>query len=202
MTKFVTPKGVAVWPHLNTPDTKYVAEGEYNTKLRIAADEAQSLIQQLEEIRSNYLSSAIRRDPKVKQYKMADLYEEEVDDQGDLTGNYLFKFKQKAVINTRDGSTLTMKVALLDSKKEPTDALIGGGSVIRVAATAAGYAMASNKTVGLTLRPSAVQIIELSSGENKEVSAFAVEDGFVGDGVTEINTTEVPVYDGEDDSDF
>jgi hypothetical protein len=201
MTKFVTPKGTAVWPHLNTPDTKFVTEGEYHTKLRIPADEAQPLIEQLEDIRKAYLAEAIRKDPKVKQFKMADLYEEEVDDQGDLTGNYLFKFKQKAVINTRAGTTLNMKVALFDSQKKPTDVSIGGGSVIRVAATAIGYAMPSTKMVGLSLRPSAIQIIELSGGAGAGADVFAVEDGFVGDGVTETKD-EVPVFHGEDDADF
>ena len=146
-------------------------------------------------------ATPIRKDPKVKQFKMADLYEEEVDDQGDLTGNYLFKFKQKAVINTRAGTALNMKVALFDSQKKPTDVSIGGGSVIRVAATAIGYAMPSTKMVGLSLRPSAIQIIELSGGAGAGADAFAVEDGFVGDGVTETKD-EVPVFHGEDDADF
>jgi hypothetical protein len=202
MLKFVTPKGVAVWPHLNTPDTKYVTDGgEYHVKLRIPADEAQPLIEQLEDYRKQYLAEAIRKDPKIKQYKMADIYEEEVDDQGDLTGNYLFKFKQKAVINTRAGTTLNMKVALFDSQKKPTDVQIGGGSVIRVAAAAGGYAMPSTKSVGLYLRPSAIQIIELAGGAGAGADVFAVEDGFVGDGVAEINTTEVPSLD-DDEADF
>lgn len=200
MNQFVTPKGVAVWPSLNNPDTKFVAEGEYHTKLRVSADEAASFIQQLEGIREAYLADAVRRDPKVKQYKMADLYEEEVDDQGDLTGNYLFKFKQKAVIQTRSGSTLNMKVALFDSQRKPTTVQIGGGSVLRIAGSAIGYAMPSTKMVGLSLRPSAVQIIQLSSGGNASADAFAIEEGFVADDepVMEVAGTSF----NDDDSDF
>lgn len=194
MSKFVTPKGTAVWPHLNTPDTKFVAEGEYHTKLRLSAEDAQPLVKQLEAIRDAFLQEAVRKDPKVKQYRMADLYEEEVDDQGDLTGNYVFKFKQKAVIQTRSGSTLNMKVALFDSRKEPTDAQIGGGSELRIAGTAIGYAMPSTKMVGLSLRPNAVQVIQLSSSASGAADAFSVEDGFVAETVKE----EVPVFDGED----
>lgn len=200
MNQFVTPKGVAVWPSLNNPDTKFVAEGEYHTKLRVSADEAASFIQQLEGIREAYLADAVRRDPKVKQYKMADLYEEEADDQGDLTGNYLFKFKQKAVIQTRSGSTLNMKVALFDSQRKPTTVQIGGGSVLRIAGSAIGYAMPSTKMVGLSLRPSAVQIIQLSSGGNASADAFAIEEGFVADDepVMEVAGTSF----NDDDSDF
>jgi hypothetical protein len=202
MTKFVTPKGVAVWPHLNTPDTKFVTEGEYHTKLRLSADEAQPLVRQLEAIRKTYLEEAIRKDPKVKQYKMADLYEEEVDDQGDLTGNYLFKFKQKAVINTRAGTTLNMKVALFNSRVEPSDAVIGGGSEIKIAATAVGYAMPSTKMVGLSLRPTAVQIISLSSGTTTGgAQAFSVEDGYVDPPKENLDDDEVPSFD-DDEADF
>lgn len=200
MNQFVTPKGVAVWPSLNNPDTKFVAEGEYHTKLRVPAEEAASFIQQLEGIREAYLADAIRRDPKVKQYKMADLYEEEVDDQGDLTGNYLFKFKQKAVIQTRSGSTINMKVALFDSQKKPTNVTIGGGSTLRIAGAAIGYAMPSTKMVGLSLRPNAVQIIQLSSGGSASADAFAVEDGFVDDDEPE-TVTAGATFDN-DDSDF
>lgn len=201
MTQFVTPKGVAVWPSLNNPDTKFVAEGEYHTKLRIPAEDAAPLIQQLEGIREAYLADAVRRDPKVKQYKMADLYEEEVDDQGDLTGNYLFKFKQKAVIQTRSGSTMKMKVALFDSQRNPTTVQIGGGSVLRIAGSAIGYAMPSTKMVGLSLRPSAVQIIQLSSGGGASADAFSIEDGFVADDDEPVAVAAETSF-NDDDSDF
>lgn len=181
MNKIVTPKGRAVWPHLNTPDTKFVAEGEYHTKLRLSSEDAAPLIQQLEKIRDDYLDEAVRRDAKVKQYKMADLCEAEVNDNGDLTGDYLFKFKQKAVITTRAGAEMTMNVALFDSQKKPTSVQIGGGSVLRISAVAIGYAMPSTKMVGLSLRPSAVQVIEVAGGANSGGDAFDVEDGFVAD---------------------
>jgi len=202
MTQFVTPKGVAVWPSLNTPDTKFVAEGEYHTKLRIQAEDAAPLIQQLEGIRDAYLAEAVRRDPKVKQYKMADLYEEEVDDQGNLTGHYLFKFKQKAVIQTRSGSSLNMKVALFDSQRSPTTAQIGGGSVLRIAGSAIGYAMPSTKMVGLSLRPSAVQVIQLSSMGGASADAFTIEDGFVADDEDEPVAVTAGTSFNDDESDF
>lgn len=181
MTKFVTPKGVAVWPHLNEPDYKFNAAGEYSTKLRIPAEEAGELIETLEKIRDEYFEQAVKRDPKVKQYKMADLYDEEVDDQGDLTGNYIFKFKQKAVITSKAGVDYDMKIALFDSKRNKTTARIGGGSIIRIAGTAVGYAMPSTKMVGLSLRPGTVQVIELAGNSEAAAALFDIEDGFVAD---------------------
>lgn len=202
MNQFVTPKGVAVWPSLNNPDTKFVQEGEYHTKLRVSADEAASFIQQLEGIREAYLADAVRREPKIKQYKLADLYEQEVDDQGDLTGNYIFKFKQKAVIQTRSGSTRNMKIALFDSQRNPTNVQIGGGSVLRIAGSASGYAMPSTKLVGLALRPSAVQIIQLSSGGVASADAFAIEEGFVAEDDEPVMEVAETSFNDDDDSDF
>ena len=202
MNQFVTPKGVAVWPSLNNPDTKFVQEGEYHTKLRVSADEAASFIQQLEGIREAYLADAVRREPKIKQYKLADLYEQEVDDQGDLTGNYIFKFKQKAVIQTRSGSTRNMKIALFDSQRNPTNVQIGGGSVLRIAGSASGYAMPSTKLVGLALRPSAVQIIQLSSGGVASADAFSIEEGFVAEDDEPVMEVAETSFNDDDDSDF
>lgn len=182
MTKFVTPKGVAVWPHLNKPDTKFNAEGEYTVKLRLPAAEATGLIAQLEKIRDDYKDEAAKQDPKVARYNLAPVYDEEVDDQGNLTGNYLFKFKQKAIIKTRKGDTLRMKVALFDAQRQPTSAQVGGGSIIKVAGVAFGYAMPTTKMVGVSLRPEAVQIIELQQRGGNAAAMFDVEDGYVASG--------------------
>ncbi len=177
----VTPKGTAVWPKLNTPDTKFNADGEYTVKLKLSVEDSQSLIKQLEAERNTYKSHAIKKEPKVKQYADAPLYEEETDDQGDLTGFNIFKFKQKASITLRDGSSRSMSVALFDSNKTPTKAEVTGGSTIKVAFKAIGYAMPSTRMVGLSLRPSAVQIIQLAQSASavEAVDMFDKEDGFV-----------------------
>ena len=113
---------------------------------------------------------------------MAPVYDEEVDDQGNLTGNYLFKFKQKAIIKTRKGDTLRMKVALFDAQRQPTSAQVGGGSIIKIAGVAFGYAMPTTKMVGVSLRPEAVQIIELQQRGGNAAAMFDVEDGYVASG--------------------
>ena len=40
----VTPKGVLVFPHLKSPDTKFDENGVWKTGLRLAGAEAQKLI--------------------------------------------------------------------------------------------------------------------------------------------------------------
>ena len=178
--KIVTPKATCVYPLLNKPDTKFNADGEYKVTLKVEAEDAAPLIKQLDEILKTYKEASIKRDPKLSRFNVNTPYEEEIDDQGNLTGYYLFKFKQKARIQTNDGRSIDMKIAIVDASRKPTDAQIGGGSEVKIAATVIPYAMSSNKAFGLALRPQAVQIINLVSPMNGNVvSMFDDEDGFV-----------------------
>ena len=82
--------------------TQNSMKGEYKVT-RIGSDEAAPLIEEIDETINNIKKSKLKRlswtlftNPP---------YEEEVDDQGNLR-NYLFKFKQKAKINTKDGRSM------------------------------------------------------------------------------------------------
>ena len=176
--KIVSPKGIAVYPWLNRPDTKFSPDGDFKVTLKVEAKEAAPLIEKLDEALTKYQEQQAKADPKIGRYSITPPYEEELDDQGNLTGNYLFKFKQKAVINTKDGRSIDMKVALVDASRTPTTVNVGGGSEIKIAATVFPYAMSTTKSVGLSLRPSAVQILSLVSGTSNVVSMFDDEDGF------------------------
>jgi hypothetical protein len=178
LPKIVSPKGIAVYPWLNRPDTKFSEDGDFKVTLKVDAAEASPLIQKLDDIISDYQQQQSKVDPKMSRYNVTQPYEEEMDDQGNLTGNYLFKFKQKAKIHTKDGRTIDMKVALVDASRTPTTVIVGGGSEIKIAATVFPYAMNTNKTIGLSLRPNAVQILSLVSNQSNVVSMFDDEDGF------------------------
>ena len=176
--KIVTPRGIAVYPWLNIPDTKFSADGDFKVTLKVPAEDASPLIQKLDEIISDYQAQKIKADPKLARYSVSPPYEEEMDDQGNLTGHYLFKFKQKAKIHTKDGRVIDMKVALVDASRTPTSVNVGGGSEIKIAATVFPYAMSTTKSIGLSLRPSAVQILSLVSNQSNVVSLFDDEEGF------------------------
>lgn len=195
--QIVTPKATAVYPWLNTPDTKFNMDGEYKVTLKIGSEDAQPLINKIGEVIEDYRNEQTKKDPKIARYSDMLPYEEEVDDQGNLTGNMLFKFKQKAKIHTKDGRTIDMKVALFDAQRTPTDVIVGGGSEIKVAATLWPYVLPTTKSVGVSLRPSAVQILTLvSAGGSKMADLFDSEDGFVAS-----NTNAAPSFDEEEDGD-
>ena len=89
--RLTTPRGVLVYPHLVEPDTKFVKpDGEYHTKFALPADsdEANALIADLDRIMDAYIESNPDEltPAKLKKAGRADLYEEEVDDEGEETG--------------------------------------------------------------------------------------------------------------------
>ena len=102
------------------------------------------------------------------------------DDDGNETGEVEFKFKTKASFVSKEGKTITKTINVVDAKKQPlTDVQIWGGSVIKVAFQAVPYDVAA-VGVGLSLRMSAVQVLELSEGSGGgAASAFDEEDGYV-----------------------
>ena len=195
--QIVTPRAIAVYPWLNTPDTKFSSDGEFKVTLKIGPDDAQPLIQKIGEVIEEYRNEQTQKDPKIARYSDMLPYEDEVDDQGNLTGNYLFKFKQKAKIHTKDGRTIDMKIALYDAQRTPTDVIVGGGSEIKVAATLWPYVLPTTKSVGVSLRPSAVQILSLVSvGGSKMADLFADEDGFVA------NSNSAPAFVNDEEEDI
>ena len=188
--KMVSPTGIAVWPHLNSPDTKFDqgGAGEYKVSVKLTEAAAQPVIDRLQKILDQYQAEEIAQNIKVKQFTPRLPIEEEVDDQGNLTGNWLLKVKQKAQIVTANG-IVDMKVALFDAKRRPTQAEIGGGSTLKVSTTIVPYTMPSSKSVGISLRLNAVQIISLvAGGRDGDSSMFSEEEGFT-DETSEVAST-------------
>ena len=164
-TRINTPVGTAVFPHLHEPDTKFDAEGVYRTKFALPADEAADLIEKLEGIRDAYVAE---QDAKTrKTHSIAEVCETELDDEGDETGRVIFTFKMRARITRKsDQKVFEQAPAIFDSANnrlaEPP--AIWGGSKLRINAEVVPYTMASSKTLGVSLRLKAVQIVELVSG--------------------------------------
>lgn len=185
--RYTTPKGFAQYPHLKEPDMKFNPEGVFSVTMRFEGmtDELKKLIEKLEAIQDKAFDETVSEANAMNKKKIhkADLYLE------DDEGNVYLKFKQNAVIKKKDGSTANVKIAHFDSKGKPVDVNVGRDSVIRLSFTATPYFMQSTKTVGLSLRPVAVQVIKLNEfgGNSAEDYGFtAEEEGY------EACTTEAP----------
>lgn len=184
--KGTTPKGVLSFPHLTKPDTKFKAEGEYHTKVRLTGADAAAMIAKVDGFHEQAVAAIIEEksaaDPKnaakiAKTMKRADKpYKEELDGDGNGTGAYLFTFKQKASIKLKDGTVIEKKVDLFDAgnKPFPANTPIYGGTVARVAYEALPFHTPA-VGAGLTMRLNAVQVIELRTAGERSAEEYGFE---------------------------
>lgn len=170
-TLITFPKGTSVYPALNRPDTKFDELGQYKADFRLSAEEAEPYVKRLSEIWKAHTGKALKKSDNP-------LFYNELDDDGDETGNVVFKVRVKNRM-TKKGKLWDRKPLLIDSKKGefPEDTAVWGGTVYRVQAEVYEWIAANKK--GISLQPVMVQIIELVSGSGKgDTSAFDEEEGF------------------------
>lgn len=198
--RYVTPLGVAQYPWLVEPDTKFNPDGDYKVNMLFGDTKNADLQYMLEDLNSvleEFYQSLIK-DPKYSKYASkihkADLYEEDAD------GNIVMKFKQRAVIKSIKG-TYDVKIPIFDSKGKPlSDIKLGGGSKIKLCFSVSPYFVPSTKMCGLSLRPVAVQVIELkewTEGGTMQAYGFDSEDGYEDTDVESLQDD--PPFDDPDD---
>jgi hypothetical protein len=228
--KFVygtTPKGVAVFPWLTKPDTKFHSDGQYKTGLRLTEAEAApfkaAILAEVAKVKAETekflkakAASAESGKDKLKyRNALSDLkvhypFVETVDDDGEPTGELEFKFSTSAVIKNADGSVRSKSIDIFDAKKQRIrPASIFAGSVLRIAYALSPYYIPGTNTVGVALYINAVQVIELVSAAGKGARAdsfgFSEEEGYTADEeatdeAAEVVTEVAVESDEEDDS--
>lgn len=185
-TFIVTPAGRAVFPHLHAADTKFDKAGVYSTKLSLApSGERDSLVKLLEVALAESLAEAkkaAKNPAEAKKIKQADLpWSEEMDTEGNETGNLVFNFKLKASGKTKEKVEFTQSPKLFDAKGNPLPqgTKIGGGSTLKVAFEINKFYTAA-VGAGVSLRLKAVQVLDLKTweGGNASTYGFGQEEGF------------------------
>lgn len=159
--RLTTPKGYAQYPYLKDPDTKFNPDGDYKVNLAMDDNEATGkLIAKLQETLEDFydndeeVAKAVAKGRKVI---MSDIYE------NDEEGRIVLKFKQKAKITKKNGEKINIKLPQFDSRGKPMEAAnIGRDSVIKVNFSVRPYYLPTTKTCGLSLRPVAIQVIQLN----------------------------------------
>ena len=162
---FTTPKGIAQYPWLSKPDTKFNEEGEYKVNLILTKKEAAPVIEQINAaFAENY---KVQEKEHGKDIKTANPpYMDELDDDNKPTGNVIIKFKSKALYAP----------AIFDAKGNVMkDSNIWGGSEIRVNGSIAPYYV---KLIGagVALRLRAVQVIQYVEGGTGSADRFGFEE--------------------------
>lgn len=178
--RLTTPKGVARYPKLAEPDTKFNPDGDYKIDLALVTDspEDRGLRGKLLPLLAASLDRARRENPKfARLIKTAEPWGPELDQEGNETGRTLFKFKLKAKVRTKAGKEWDQKPAVFDAFGNPTDPKIGGGSIVQVGTEVVPYYTAGDKIAGLTMRLQAVKVIERVEGGAGFGAYFTAEDG-------------------------
>lgn len=188
-----SPKGKALWCKFKEADTKFNAKGEYSTDLVCDPNDpsVKAYIEKLENLLDiAYNETCETLGPaRARDVRKASVFKEEVDQNGELTGNIVFKYKLKDISDRKERGD-TAEIMVVDAKRNRLgkDApLVGNGSVIRLVSYANPYYMASTKTVGMSHIWSKMQIIELVEFSGAGGDDFDDEDGFVDDQVAATN---------------
>lgn len=166
----MSPKGVAVYPRLKEPDTKYAELGEYKVGLAVPEAEAKDLIAALQDIHKSWTGKAA---PKSKN----PMFKKEIDEEGEETGRFIFNFKAKNRM-TKKGDLWDRQPLVFDAKGKRIEDIpnIGGGSVLKVFFEI--YEWQNNDGKGVSLQPTKIQLIELQEYSGSTDSPFEEEDGF------------------------
>ena len=186
MIKLVSPKGVASYPKLNEPDTKFKPDGEYSVSLICEPDEVKEFQDSVKTCVKEYYKNQCQL-LKKKELKLAELpIREDADKEGNKTGKVRIKFTLSAKIKSKKtGKEWEQRPAIFDTKGKIISERVGGGSILKVACEVfPWYTPALG--VGASLRCKAVQVIDLKSPSgvaNAEAFGFtAEEEGFVSGG--------------------
>ena len=174
--RYVTPAGIAQYPYLSKPDTKFNPDGEYKLKLEIPGDQAQDIVTFLDEQHEAAQAKAKKENPGKKIKPGNSPYEIDED-----SGKVVVNFKLKAKVTPKNGDPFEQRPAIFDAKGKPLqDVNVGGGSKVKVAYEVVPYYTAI-AGAGVTLRMKAVQVIDLkefSGGAGADAFGFGEEDGY------------------------
>lgn len=146
---FTTPAGIARYPWISSPDTKFNTKGEYKVQLVLSKDDARPVIDLIDRIYIENLEFQRNRQGKMDIKEALLPYKNELDINGNATGRIIIRFK----------STEAYKPLLFDDQgKRIFDKKIVSGSEIRIHSHVTPY---YSKLIGagVVLRIRAVQII-------------------------------------------
>ena len=164
---FTTPAGIAQYPWLSTPDTKFSETGDYKVSLVLTKEAALPIIKQIKDVFMENVESETKKN-KGKEIKKANPpFAEELDDEGKATGNIIIRFKS------------SYKPSMFDSKANPmVDVNVWSGSEIKVNGSIAPYHTALIGA-GVSLRLRAVQVITLvEGGQSAGGYGFEEQEGY------------------------
>ena len=177
--KLTTGTGIAMYPYLFSPDTKFSTEGVFCLNLRLDMVEGKKLAKQLETQQKDHIKEATaatgKKPSRINPYP----WKEVEDNNGEPCMD--FKFKLKPSFKTKAGEIVKQRPAVFDAALKPLteECRLGNGSKIKVNFSVIPYN--TSMGCGISLRLHAVQVLDLVQYNNGEsdTGGFSVEEGFV-----------------------
>ena len=196
-TRYVTPAGIAQYPYLTKPDTKFNPDGEYKCKLEISDPDAVARLTAFLDEQVEKSVELAKKDPG-KKIKTGDA-PYQLDEE---TGKLSMSFKLKAKVTPKKGDPFEQRPAIFDAKGKPVkDVSIGGGSKLKIAYEVVPfYTALVGASISLRLKGAQVlELVEFSGGASADSFGFGEEDGYE----AEDNSAESNGFNNEeDDKDF
>jgi hypothetical protein len=175
-----TPKGKAVYPHVNEPNTRFNPMGEYSCSISVSEEDGEAFNKQVTEIyEAAYQRECLLHNKKLKK---ASSFPVSKDDEGD----WVVKAKQPAKVETKAGKIFEFSIKLFDAQGSLCNAQVGSGSTVKCAVEPRTWFVGS-LGFGITLSLKAVQVIDLveQGGSSATSFGFGAEEGYVGEKLEE-----------------
>jgi len=178
--KITTPVGIAKWPYLVEPDTKFNADGEYRVELVLpAGEDAEELFAKVSAFRDK-AAVEYKKLGGGKAVKIAPSFPLVRNDDGTIS----VKAKLKAKVTSKAGRSWEQRPAMFDSKGVPinSEIRVGSGSRIRLSLELAPFNSPAIGGCGVSARLRGVQVIEIKEPRATSATDFgfgAEEAGFV-----------------------
>ena len=195
--KVASPKGLAKWCKVTEPDTRFDPNGTYSVELVCDPNDpaVQAFIEKLTGLRDALFTELKDSLPpaKAKVLQLKEVYSEEVDAEGNETGNIIFKWAMKNVAEKKGSKS----IIVVDAHKniiKPIP-LVGNGSLIRCAGYASPYLMELTKQVGVSLKWDSMQLLQLVEYSGGGIDVFDEEEGYVAEQTADIGCD-------DDDADY
>lgn len=154
---FKTPRGTAMYPWLNKPDTQFDSAGQFKVNLRMKKEDAKDLIDAVKQAAEDAFGS------KAKSAKLPFKTDED-------TGDIIAVTKSKYQPQVRDSQNNVIPPHRLPD--------IFGGSELVLGGTM--YCYNAGGSIGVSLQLGGVQVIKLAENSSAQGLSFEpVKDGFV-----------------------
>lgn len=191
---YTTPAGIAKFPALNKPETKFAPEGVYKVDLLYPEDELEegtklaAFVEQMEAKLEDFIQTKIEngdiKKAKQKTLSRKPILGDDEDKEGESTGQVYLRAKMKARVEPKGKEPFEQKPDIFDTvNKKPIEhpPQIWGGSRLQLSLEPIPYYSPKDNEAGISFRLRAVRILELVTSGSRGADGYGFDDDVDGD---------------------